>query len=94
MPAVSTQEINKRIKILKKDTAPGPDGIKKAHITSRTTVKILRLYFNLALVSKTQPTEWRQNRTRLILKEGKDSQRAENYRPVTISSLLSRLYWG
>jgi hypothetical protein len=94
MPAVSTQEINKLIKRLKKDTAPGPDGIKKAHITSRTTLEILRLYFNLVLVSKTQPTEWRQNRTRLLLKEGKDSQRAENYRPVTIGSLLNRLYWG
>jgi len=45
-------------------------------------------------VSKEQSTEWRQNRTRLILKEGKDSQRAENYRPITIGSLLSRIYWS
>jgi hypothetical protein len=94
MPAISTQEIYKRIKRMRKGTASGPDGIKKAHITSRTTVEILRLYYSLLLVSKAQPTEWRQNRTRLVLKEGKDSQRAENYRPITIGSLLSRLYWG
>jgi hypothetical protein len=30
----------------------------------------------------------------LLLKEGKDPTKAENYRPVTIGSLISRLYWG
>jgi hypothetical protein len=34
------------------------------------------------------------NRTQLLLKRGKDPALAESYRPITISSMPSRLYWG
>ncbi|KAG5869818.1 hypothetical protein JTB14_037553 [Gonioctena quinquepunctata] len=40
------------------------------------------------------PSEWRKNRTISIPKEGKDDSKAENYRPITISSILSRIYFG
>ncbi|KAG5868426.1 hypothetical protein JTB14_029042 [Gonioctena quinquepunctata] len=40
------------------------------------------------------PSEWRKNRIILIPKEGKDDKKAENYRPITISSILSRIYFG
>ncbi|KAH0816911.1 hypothetical protein GEV33_005880 [Tenebrio molitor] len=39
-------------------------------------------------------TQWRMNHTQLLLKHGKDPALAESYRPITISSILSRLYWG
>jgi hypothetical protein len=34
------------------------------------------------------------NRTQLLLKRGKDPALTESYRPITISSILTRLYWG
>jgi hypothetical protein len=37
---------------------------------------------------------WRMNRTTLLLKEGKDPKDVQNFRPITISSILSRIYWG
>jgi hypothetical protein len=50
--------------------------------------------FNYILCCVKQPSQWRKNRTRLLLKDGKDAKRADSYRPLTIASLLSRLYWG
>jgi hypothetical protein len=37
---------------------------------------------------------WRNHRTTLLLKVGKNPARPESYRPVTIGSLLSRIYWS
>jgi hypothetical protein len=46
------------------------------------------------MVCHLQPTAWRINRTVLIPKEGKDLSQVTNYRPITIGSILSRIYWG
>ena len=54
----------------------------------------LRLFYNLILVSRTHPTEWNENRTILLPKQGKDPESIGNYRPTTIGSILGRVYWG
>jgi hypothetical protein len=58
------------------------------------TKEMLRLLFCFLTACGQQPNAWRMNRTTLILKEGKDPSKTENYRPITIASLLNRLYWG
>jgi hypothetical protein len=40
------------------------------------------------------PSEWKENKTVLLPKPGRDAARVENYRPITIGSLLGRIYWG
>jgi hypothetical protein len=55
--------------------------------------EILRFFFNFITACGQQPTPWKSHTT-LLLKQGKDPSRVENYRPVTIGSLLSRIYWG
>lgn len=52
------------------------------------------LVFNFLLVAGKQSSDWRMNRNTLLLKEGKDGRMTENYRPITISSLISREYYG
>ncbi|XP_076660219.1 uncharacterized protein LOC143363537 [Halictus rubicundus] len=91
---ISNRDVRGRIAKTKKGTAPGLDGIKKDQLLSRRTVVSLRKLFNLLLITGLQPSSWKKNRTILIPKEGKDSSLCENYRPLTISSLLSRIYWG
>jgi hypothetical protein len=56
--------------------------------------ELLRILFIIILVSKIQPKAWNTNGTILIPKQGKGSSRVENYRPLTISSLVGRMYWG
>jgi len=55
--------------------------------------EILRILFKIILVSKIQPKAWNINRTNLIPKQGKDGRRVEYYRPLTIGSLICRMYW-
>jgi hypothetical protein len=87
-------EVKKRLSRNKWSKAPGPDGVKKAALVGVNKGKIVAGVFNLIFVSGHLPDPWRHNRTILIPKEGKDCKQAANYRPITISSLLSRLFWG
>ncbi|KAL0098730.1 hypothetical protein PUN28_020686 [Cardiocondyla obscurior] len=87
-------EIQKRLTRTKKATAPGPDKIKKADLLGPYKCELLAGMFNLMLAAGALPSAWKNNRTTLIPKEGKDGTKVTNYRPLTIGSLLSRLFWG
>jgi hypothetical protein len=56
--------------------------------------EILKILFNIIMIRKLQPSDWSKNSTILIPKEGKDRNKVENYRPLTIGSLIGRTYWG
>ena len=60
----------------------------------KKTQEILKLFYTFITACGRQPTAWKENRTILLLKEGKDPNNVKNYRPITISSILSRTYWG
>jgi hypothetical protein len=92
--AISAQEVKARINRLKTETACGPDGIIKKHLARTSVREALRLLFNIVLASGKQPSAWSLNRTFLVLKMGKDPTLIDNYRPITISSLLCRIPWG
>jgi len=92
--AITTREVNERLNRARKNTASGPDGIERKHINGPDIREILRILYNIILVSKIQPRAWNANRTILIPKQGKDRSRVENYRPLTIGSLICRTYWG
>lgn len=92
---ITVPEIEKRIANTKPSAAAGPDGIQRKHLTHWFPQEALHLLFNFLMYCGRQPTQWRvKKRTTLVRKEGKDGSQAVNYRPITISSLLGRLYWG
>lgn len=91
---ITAIDIKRRLAGIKKSTAPGLDGIKRAVLLGTRKNEMLATMFNLILASGVLPASWRRNRTTLIPKEGKDTNKATNYRPLTIGSLLSRLFWG
>jgi hypothetical protein len=91
---ITEEDIKQRIRKLKKKTAPGLDGVEVRHLQGSDPTIVLRYLFNILLISSLQPTEWRINHKTLIPKPGKDPSRAENHRPLTIGSLISRIYWG
>jgi hypothetical protein len=94
IPNMTRKEIRRRMAHMKGNTAAGPDGVKKEHITRAITQEILRQLYTLITVCGRQPTTWRENKTTLLLKQGKGPDDVRNYRPVTISSILSRVFWG
>jgi hypothetical protein len=89
VPDITTKEVAARINRMKRDTAAGPDGILKKHVTQAVTQEILRLLYCLITACGLQPSMRKEHRTTLLLKQGKDPTQAENYRPVTIGSVLS-----
>ena len=91
---ITAKEIKSRITRIKNGSAPGPDGIRKNQIVNKEAQESLRLFYNLILVSRAHPTEWNKNRTILLPKQGKDPENIGNYRPITIGSILGRVYWG
>jgi len=88
--AITARDINDRLKYTRQSTASGPDGIQRKHLTGLDMKEMLRILYNLILVSKIQPKAWNTNRTILIPKQGKDGSKVENYRPLTIGSLICR----
>lgn len=74
--------------------AAGPDGLRKVDLLKQGRVKAITAFFNLALVVLRQPSDWDLNVTTLIPKEGKDPTDPASYRPITISSILNRVYLG
>jgi hypothetical protein len=94
IPHITKKEVSARVARLKRDTAAGPDKILRKHISRSDIQEALRLFFSFITACGRQPSSWKKNRTTLLLKEGKDPTKAENYRPVTIGSLIGRLYWG
>lgn len=94
MMPIIVSKIDKRLARTKLNVAAGPDGLVKKDFSRMAAKEILRLWFNVILVRGYQPTAWRRNRTTLLPKDGLDHTNVTNYRPITISSILARLYWG
>lgn len=94
LPPFSNSEVRGRISRTRTRVAAGPDGIRKGDLQRKGLVREITAFFNLALIALKQPSEWDVNTTTLILKEGKNPKDPASYRPITISSILSRVYWG
>ena len=79
---------------MKRSTAAGPDGVTRRDTCNQATQEVLQLPFNMLMVVGRQPSAWRKNRTILLPKEGKDPRLMANFRPVTVCSIMPRIYWG
>lgn len=91
---ITADAVTARLKRMSADTAPGRDGLKKSALLGPAKAEILAQFFNLILAWGVWPTEWKTNRTTLLPKEGKDPTLAANYRPLTISSTVNRVFMG
>ncbi|XP_076397895.1 uncharacterized protein LOC143266154 [Megachile rotundata] len=91
---IEAVEVRIKINKLANDVASGLDGIKKTHLKLPDTDYLLAKYFNLLLLKSYYPNDWKQNRTTLIPKVGRDRRDVKNWRPITIGSLVGRLFSG
>uniref|UniRef100_A0A6M2DYL2 Putative reverse transcriptase n=1 Tax=Xenopsylla cheopis TaxID=163159 RepID=A0A6M2DYL2_XENCH len=72
----------------------GPDRVGRNALKRKWVFVILAKLFNVLIAGNIFPAQFRLNRTTLIPKAGKDLTEAKNWRPITISSIISRVFSG
>jgi len=85
-------EIECKLRRISGSSAAGIDGINKSALRRKGASVILAKYFNLLFLNQAYPTACKQNRTTLIPKVGKDPSDIKNWRPITISSMIGRIF--
>ena len=90
---ISKAEITARLQRVG-NTAPGPDGVTYAAIRSKDRgAHVLFEVFRVCLTHKKIPGAWKEARTVLIHKKG-DKADLGNWRPISLSSCLYKIYTG
>ena len=89
----SDEEISEQIHNLKKDKAPGIDGLLNEMFVKCDTIflPILKKLFNHILNTGLYPEEWSKGIVIPLYKKG-DGSDAGNYRPITLISHLAKLF--
>ena len=90
---ISIEETKKAILLLKNGRAPGPEGVYAELIKNGTNklLEILTEVFNRHLRGEPIPQSWREGWITSIHKKGSKTD-CNNYRGITVTSTLSRLY--
>jgi hypothetical protein len=91
MDYITAGEIQQCRDSMKKNNAPGPDRNITMDVLLALELPVLELLFNTWLALKQVPAAFKTARTILIPKSG-DTSDPNNWRPITICSLISRLY--
>ncbi|XP_037528584.1 uncharacterized protein LOC119405827 [Rhipicephalus sanguineus] len=92
--SITQRELDRAIGRLAGSSAAGPDGIPPGLLkrTKRQTREVLLETLNGVLISGKIPQAWRCMRVRLIWKRGTDRELLDNYRPITVTSAMYRLF--
>jgi hypothetical protein len=92
---VTQEEIMKKIDKLRKDSAPGPDGIHPILLkeTKHEISKPLCIIFEQSLQNGEVPVDWKVATVTAIYKKGTKSEPG-NYRPVLLTSVACKLIEG
>ncbi|XP_033313305.1 uncharacterized protein LOC117212525 [Bombus bifarius] len=89
---VTIEEIEGKIKRMRSKIAAGPDGLLKENLLMPSLPVILAKLFNILWSSSYFPTARKENRTTLIPKANKNGNMVENWRPITVSPILGRIF--
>ena len=93
VPSISESEINKAIRELKNNKAPGPDKIEneKIKMFEEALNSPIKKIFNKILETEEVPKQWKNTEIIIIYKKG-NRQDPQNYRPISLSPSLSKLF--
>ena len=95
-PAVTEQEVMRRVMAMRSLAAPGPDGIVARCVqeAASTLVPVLCQLFQQMLEAGVHPAAWRVARVIPVPKPGVDPHLAKGYRPIALLSVLSKILEG
>lgn len=92
---ITSAEVRRRINQLKPRGAPGEDGVRRENLVAlEGGPNLLAGLFNCLLWTGYYPMAWEKNVTSMISKEGKDLSSPSGWRPITLASVLARLFSG
>ncbi|XP_041984068.1 uncharacterized protein LOC121736750 [Aricia agestis] len=93
VPNILQVEVENAIDSLKKDKAPGPDGIDNDILkhNKETIIPILTELFNDILVTEIIPQQWTESNIILLHKKG-DKHDIGNYRPISLMSNTYKIF--
>lgn len=89
---IDIDEIRREIKTTRRNTASGPDGQVNAKRLRLIPLAVFHRIFNLWLLMQSVPQSIKPCRTTLIPKTADNLDDVNNWRPITIGSILNRLY--
>jgi hypothetical protein len=89
---VTQQQIRNKIRKLRKDAAPSPDGITPSILQrlEDSVVVPLQIIFNMALETGDSPQDWKTASVTPIFKKGTKGDPG-NYRPVSLTSVPCKI---
>ena len=92
---ISREDIVKKLQSLKPDKSPGPDGLHPRVLKelSEEIADPLEMIFNKSMGTGKLPDKWKLAEVRPIFKKG-DKTEPGNYRPVSLTSIVCKLYEG
>ena len=85
---ISMTELNNAIRKLKKKKSPGPDNITNEMLQhlGNSALKQLLDIFNLSWRQGQVPQCWKEAKMIPVLKKGKNKEKAQSYRPISLTS--------
>ncbi len=88
----SPEEVLKKLKDLKPDKSPGPDGLHPRVLreTSDVLCTPLSMLFNKSFEESVLPPDWKNSHVTPIFKKGPRNQ-CSNYRPVSLTAIVCKL---
>ena len=83
-----------KIRSLKCGKAPGPDGLLSEHLLYGTTklLEHLTLLYQVIVIQHYVPSLMGEGKVVCIRKKGKDPSYCSSYRPITLCSVISKLF--
>ena len=89
---ITEDQVKKKLKGLKIDKSPGPDGMYPRILKELSDMIAgpLCILFNKSVLERALPQEWKDGHVTPIFKKGSKSDRA-NYRPVTLTSIVCKV---
>ena len=91
---ITSREVDEHLRKAKAKAAGGPDNITYDHLKKGggKLIALLTYLFNILLITGYFPLRWRCVNVRMLHKSGKAKLPVSNYRPISLSSCLSKLY--